>query len=96
MGLWQRLFGGKKSTLPSRRAGSGNMGPGHPAAELINEAVRIADEGIGIEEHGQVWRQTTNLEVLSRLLETIDRAMDVAPSDVDLLVLKPASSEQFF
>lgn len=65
--------------------------PDHPAADWIDEAADEADEGIRLEMDGLATTASLNTEVAGRILAAVDKALEIAPDDPDLLVAKAAA-----
>lgn len=83
MSLWKRLF--RQKGEPSQ------LGTDCPGYDLIQEASRIADQGITLQQKGTIWSTATNTEVGASLVAAITDALEASPRNADLLVAKYAA-----
>lgn len=94
MNLLKKLFGGngpesqisqpKAKKLSSR----GLLDPNHAARQFIDEASLIADRVVRLSAYGEGVVLETNSVDGMRLVSPIEKALEVAPNDLDLLVAK--------
>jgi len=92
MSLWKRIFGGESKTQPQSTQQPSSTGASHSElSKLIQQASKIAEDGIRLEQSSSVWSVSTNTEVGRRLVSAIDSALVLAPDDPDLLVAKYAA-----
>lgn len=83
MGLFSRIFGRSETETTGKNALLSDP--------FVKQASRIADEGIALQQQGQIWSVSTNTDVVTSLVDAINRALESSPSNGDLLVAKYAA-----